>query len=577
MELLVILAIALTIFLVVVYISQEQTSEVMKHKEETDARNSVEDLGAAAREVYAQGEGAKKQVYINIPSSYDPASSSVEDRAIKMNVRGSDYAAVTDFDVHGSLPLTSGAHWIWVISEGNKVRIGSAMLSLDKSLIYIIMDRNDSAGDSFTVTSIWDKDITVTLTENWPHTEVSMGYGPGTFSLSPEDSQPISLSFTASENAIGFYYGWIDITGDDGNITETVKIPVNIEVLSYVIETAPPLNVTPNFWAETMQPGNSTSKNFTVCTNEHTSVTSVSFTPSSGEPGTWVGNTAPLGPIGAGSCEQKMLTLSVPNSTATGTYAGSIQVLGGGVSGAQDTITLYVVVQESGDENETTTPYNETWCHCPIYVYYYEEPVCNCQPATVYVKDGIVVGGVDDGKPYNGTLRDSSGDDIIVGTEGDDIIITGSQQDVVCGMGGDDTIYGGGQMDFINGGPGNDIIYGGGQIDTLVGGDGDDIIYGGDQRDDIDGGPGNDILYGDGQEDLIYGGPGNDEIHGGAQADVICGNAGNDVIYGDGGSDDIDGGTGINTIDCGGGDGYRGSTYIDCSIKGGYMSICGST
>src|SRR3954471_11900202 len=57
-------------------------------------------------------------------------------------------------------------------------------------------------------------------------------------------------------------------------------------------------------------------------------------------------------------------------------------------------------------------------------------------------------------------LVGTSGDDIIYGTPGDDVIDAGDGNDFVCGLGGNDTINGGDGDDFLLGGLGNDVING---------------------------------------------------------------------------------------------------------------------
>jgi len=63
----------------------------------------------------------------------------------------------------------------------------------------------------------------------------------------------------------------------------------------------------------------------------------------------------------------------------------------------------------------------------------------------------------------------TSGADLLIGTDGDDTITAGKGDDTILGCGGNDT---------ISGGPGNDIIIGGSGSDTLIGGPGNDIFDG---------------------------------------------------------------------------------------------------
>lgn len=575
-EFLVLLAIAVFILTTAVVLSSEQLGDINKIKQQNDARNALMDLSAAAKDVYSQGEGAKKQVYVVLPSSYEPSYSVVENRTIKLRTRGTDFASVEDFDVHGSLPGTKGAHWVWVVSEGNKVRIGAAMLLLSKNSIYVVMDKNDSESVSFSVKNVWGSNISVNPSVQWTHTDVTMGVLPaGGFQLIPEQSQSMDLTFDSNAFAVGHYTGEIRFTADDGlGNNETVRLPITVEVVGLDAGDEPPLRVIPDFWVRNLNPGYSTTKAFSVCTNEYTAPTSVTFTPTGGAPGMWVGGTDPLGPMSAGSCRQKIMNITIPLGTAAGVYEGSIHVVGQGVPGAEDTIALYIIVEGStGLDLE-----NQSMCNCPVGSTYWGIPVCNCVPATVYVLNGTIYGGVDDGKPYNGTLLGGPSIDIIAGTNGSDIIYGDESGDLVCSEGGDDVIYGGNGGDMLDGGSGNDIIYGESGDDKLYGKGGDDTIYGGQGWDHVDGGTGNDVVYGDTQDDMVYGGPGNDDIYGGDGKDLLCGNADSDVLYGGVGNDELDGGTGTDTLDAGQNvdDCYNGETYIGCEdlLPGGYWK-CG--
>ncbi len=87
-------------------------------------------------------------------------------------------------------------------------------------------------------------------------------------------------------------------------------------------------------------------------------------------------------------------------------------------------------------------------------------PTCEGQPATIYVLNGAIVGGPDNGQPYTGTLRGTDGDDVIVGTSSDDQIFGGPGNDTICAGPGDDSVDGGPGDDQIRGGPGDDSIRG---------------------------------------------------------------------------------------------------------------------
>jgi hypothetical protein len=110
------------------------------------------------------------------------------------------------------------------------------------------------------------------------------------------------------------------------------------------------------------------------------------------------------------------------------------------------------------------------------------------------------------------TISGTSGDDVLEGTPG---------PDVICAKGGDDVVHGGGGYDVILLGAGDDTAYAGGGIDLVHGGSGDDRIRGGDDRDLVTGGPGVDHLRGDGGDDTLVGGAGHDVLRGGSGKDEL--------------------------------------------------------
>ena len=103
-------------------------------------------------------------------------------------------------------------------------------------------------------------------------------------------------------------------------------------------------------------------------------------------------------------------------------------------------------------------------------------PNCSGHAATVFVRDGITVGGRDSGLPYHGRLRGTGGADVMVGTAGNDVLE---------GFGGNDWICAGPGNDLIKGGTGNDELFGEPGRDKLIGGAGSDRCRGGRGTDKV--------------------------------------------------------------------------------------------
>ena len=167
-------------------------------------------------------------------------------------------------------------------------------------------------------------------------------------------------------------------------------------------------------------------------------------------------------------------------------------------------------------------------------------PECDGRPATVYVAaDGTISGGPDDGQPYTGTLRGTTGPDVIAGTDGPDTLVGQQGDDLLCGRSGDDTLRGSAGRDTLFGGAGDDELRGDNDDDTLWGGPGNDALLAG---------AGDDIAYGEAGDDTVQGAGGDDTGWGGPGADTLRGNGGADTLRGGDGDDRLEGGSGDDTL-----------------------------
>jgi Ca2+-binding RTX toxin-like protein len=159
-----------------------------------------------------------------------------------------------------------------------------------------------------------------------------------------------------------------------------------------------------------------------------------------------------------------------------------------------------------------------------------------------------------------------SGDDLLIGTDADNVIRGYAGNDVIAGFGGRDSLYGGTGDDlitamygggltaplgtgptYLRGEEGNDYIIGGDSFDDINGNQGNDTCSGGLGDDWVVGGKDDDLLFGDGGGDIVYGNLGNDTCAGGSGNDLIRGGQGDDSITGGGGNDFISGDRGNDT------------------------------
>lgn len=100
----------------------------------------------------------------------------------------------------------------------------------------------------------------------------------------------------------------------------------------------------------------------------------------------------------------------------------------------------------------------------------------------------------------------------------------------------------------VHTGAGNDTVIGSRFDDILMGDDGNDMLRGGRGADVIMGGAGNDNLNGQAGRDTVMGEAGNDRLGGGGGNDRLDGGEGDDRVNGQSGKDRLVGGPGIDRI-----------------------------
>lgn len=174
-----------------------------------------------------------------------------------------------------------------------------------------------------------------------------------------------------------------------------------------------------------------------------------------------------------------------------------------------------------------------------------------------------------EGGAGNDTLLGDSGSDSILAGDGDDVVLGGDRGDVIAASNGDDTVFGEGGNDQIGGGEGNDSIEAGDGNDIVGGGGGDDIILLGSGDNVASGGAGNDLIIDEAGDSTIGGVTGDDTINGGSGDDSLGGGAGQDLIFAGNGNDAVGGGYGADTIYGEGGDDYLGGGAGHDLLRGG--------
>ncbi len=186
------------------------------------------------------------------------------------------------------------------------------------------------------------------------------------------------------------------------------------------------------------------------------------------------------------------------------------------------------------------------------------------QPPAVPTCDGKVATTVGTAGPTE--IRGTSGNDVIVDLDGDN---------VVRGRGGSDTICTGAGNDQIIAGDGADLIIDSGGQNIVQAGAGDDSIRTGGGADTINAGAGADTIVDTGGNNSVEGGTGNDSVTTGGGADTVNAGAGNDIVTAGDGNNTVNGQGGDDTITTGAGDDRidGGVGFDTCSPGSGVNQI----
>jgi Ca2+-binding RTX toxin-like protein len=149
-----------------------------------------------------------------------------------------------------------------------------------------------------------------------------------------------------------------------------------------------------------------------------------------------------------------------------------------------------------------------------------------------------------DGKPATMVISEEPTGPVVMGTDGDDVIVVtydgyvgvvgGAGNDTICGNDKTWNIYGGEGTDDLWAGPHDTDVY-----PRLHGGPGDDVLHGNLGGTTLSGEDGNDTIVGRAGPDRISGGGGDDTLDGGGGNDFITDDAGNDTLDGGPGNDEL--------------------------------------
>ncbi len=125
MEMIIILAIALSILLTILAVNNKIMTGTSGKIASTKARTAVDSLSDSAELVYQQGIGSRTRVFITLPDEIQTFAASEQTLDMQLYAGGNlkDVYRSFDFNVSGTLPTEEGNYWIYIESKQGYVDI----------------------------------------------------------------------------------------------------------------------------------------------------------------------------------------------------------------------------------------------------------------------------------------------------------------------------------------------------------------------------------------------------------------------------------------------------------------------
>lgn len=320
-ELMVIMAIGLVVVASLVGFVGNQIAILQETQAQKTAQASMNDLIAGINEVYAQGPGAAKQITVIWPAGIDASLSSISNKSIRLRVYKSDVVGTAIPYITGSLPTLAGTQRISVRAADGFVSVGTLTLSASPSSVYLPMARDQNTTTTIRLSSSSSTSSTVTPSLTWNHSLVSATTSSTSFSISSAADVNKVIDVNAGPLAVGNYSGAYQISASFADHLESLRIPLDVEVL---LSTGTLLTPYPSSLNVNLLWDDSNSSIVQLCNLGTVAMKSIAFIPSTGNAGDWVQGIDTIDLLDSQTCQSVTVTVTPPNGTGLGTYYGTI-------------------------------------------------------------------------------------------------------------------------------------------------------------------------------------------------------------------------------------------------------------
>ncbi len=336
-ELLMVLAISLAILASLVNFTTEHVSNLQKEQAVNSAKDSLNRLVREIDLVYRSGPGNVREIILPFPAGIDANHSQLQNNSIILRLYGSDISAAATPSLQGVVPTSEGLQRIRLVSYSNHVAISLVSVIADKDSIYVAMARDSNTTSDVTFTNYNSNSADVNFSLAWTHTLAGASIPISTTTIASGESYTLDINFSAGGTAQGNYVGFLTASSTAGSSSEQLSIPINVEVFS-AAQTL--LTIIPSSIQFNTLGADTNTQTIQLCNTGSSPIKSISFTPSSSSPGTWITAPSTIAQLDGSSCTNVNVTLTVPVSVEAGAYTGLIAI--SDYTGANSTILGFV-------------------------------------------------------------------------------------------------------------------------------------------------------------------------------------------------------------------------------------------
>ncbi|MFH0970139.1 MAG: hypothetical protein V1776_01625 [Candidatus Diapherotrites archaeon] len=323
-ELLVVLVISVVLLAILIDFTTSNVSQLKEEHAVRLARQSLLSLVTAINQTYQSGNGTVKFVTVHWPEGIDANNTRIVGNTIILRVYQTDI-------VESAIPLLGGVFVPYVgeqrvkmTSYDSNVTLGSLSFSVSPAAIYLPMTQDSNTVTHLTVSNLSGESATFSYSLNWDHNQVvEIALDANSHLISGGGEAELDIIVSANGSAFGNYAGSMDITASFYSGEEWLSVPLDIEVYAYTTDL---LSVYPAIVSIESFTNDSNYSTIQVCNNGGAPLKEISFTPSSGNPGSWIEGISSITEIEGQVCHDVDVTVTVPSGTGLGEYAGTFLV-----------------------------------------------------------------------------------------------------------------------------------------------------------------------------------------------------------------------------------------------------------